>query len=65
MAKNVSDYVRIERSREARLWISQVVVPVVIGAAYIYSNPQAREWVENKKNNVVNFVNTNILKKES
>ena len=35
---------QIEASREARLWITQVIVPVLgIGAAYVAAVPEARE----------------------
>ena len=65
MANRKSDYYRIERSRETRLWLSQVVIPVGLGATYLAGNPQAREWLIQKKNNITDFVNRKILKKES
>ena len=40
---------QIETSREARLWITQVIVPVLgIGAAYIAAVPEAREKIAAK-----------------
>lgn len=45
-------YKQIEASREARLWIGQVIVPAVVGAAMILSNPQARQVIGEKATNV-------------
>lgn len=40
---------QIETSREVRLWITQVVVPVLgIGAAYVAAVPEARAAVSTK-----------------
>lgn len=40
---------QVETSREIRLWITQVVVPVFgIGAAYVAAVPEAREKVAAK-----------------
>lgn len=45
-------YKQIEASREARLWISQVIVPVVGTAAMILTVPEARHTVVTKANDV-------------
>lgn len=49
----------IEAAHEARMWISQVIVPGVLGAIAVMSNPQARAWVDEKicdvKTKVKNF----------
>ena len=45
-------YKQIEASREARLWIGQVIVPAVVGAAMILSNPQTRHAIGEKVNKV-------------
>ena len=41
-------YKQIEASREARLWISQVIVPAVTGAVVILTVPEVREAVAAK-----------------
>lgn len=43
---------QIEASREARLWISQVIVPVATSAAMIMAVPEARNAVITKANEV-------------
>ena len=45
-------YKQIEASREMRLWIGQVIVPAAIAAVAIASNPQTRNYVSKKYNNV-------------
>ena len=63
MANKRSEYLKVERSREIRLWISQVGIPVALGTAYFMNNPQAKAWVTEKANNVKGFV-ANIFKKK-
>lgn len=41
---------RIEASREARLWIGQVLVPV-LGITLLI--PEAREWAKDKAESVI------------
>lgn len=45
-------YKQIEASREMRLWIGQVIVPAAVAAVTIASNPQTRNYVREKYNNV-------------
>lgn len=45
-------YKQIEASREMRLWIGQVIVPAAATAIAIASNPQTRNYVSEKYNNV-------------
>ncbi len=45
-------YKQIEISREMRLWIGQVIVPAAVAAVAIASNPQTRNYVSKKYNNV-------------
>lgn len=45
-------YKQIEASREMRLWIGQVIVPAAAAAIAIASNPQTRNYVSEKYNNV-------------
>lgn len=45
-------YKQIEASREIRLWIGQVIVPAAAAAIAIASNPQTRNYISKKYNNV-------------
>lgn len=45
-------YKQIEACREMRLWIGQVIVPAAVAAVTIASNPQTRNYVSEKYNNV-------------
>ena len=45
-------YKQIEASREMRLWIGQVIVPAAVAAVTIASNPQTRNYISKKYNNV-------------
>ena len=45
-------YKQIEASREMRLWIGQVIVPAAAAAIAIASNPQTRNYISKKYNNV-------------
>lgn len=41
-------YKQIEASREARLWISQIIVPVIGTAAMIMTVPEVRTTIVDK-----------------
>ena len=41
-------YKNIERSREARLWISQVIIPVGGIALVTFANPNVRQLAKEK-----------------
>lgn len=45
-------YKQIEASREMRLWIGQVIVPAAAAAIAIASNPQTRNYISEKYNNI-------------
>ena len=45
-------YKQIEASREMRLWIGQVIVPAAAAAIAIASNPNTRDYVIKKYNNL-------------
>ena len=45
-------YKQIEASREMRLWIGQVIVPAAAAAIAIASNPQTRNYVSKKYNDI-------------
>lgn len=53
----------VEKAREVRLWIGQVIVPVVIGGTILWSNPNVRHFVHSKVNNIkTKFKTRKILK---
>lgn len=41
-------YKSIERSREIRLWIGQVIVPAIVTGVVLASNPNVRKWASDK-----------------
>lgn len=45
-------YKQIEACREMRLWIGQVIVPAAAAAIAIASNPNTRDYISKKYNNV-------------
>ena len=45
-------YKQIEASREMRLWIGQVIVPAAAAAIAIASNPNNRDYISKKYNNL-------------
>lgn len=49
-------YKQIEASREARLWIGQVIIPAAMAAAVILANPETRQ----KADEIVSSVKSNI-----
>ena len=55
-------YKQIEASREMRLWIGQVIVPAVTAAIAIASNPQTRNYVSKKYNNLKSRIQQKIKK---
>lgn len=45
-------YKQIEASREMRLWIGQMIIPAAAAAVAIASNPNTRDYISKKYNNV-------------
>lgn len=45
-------YKDIEKSREIRLWIGQVIIPAVGGSIFLLSNPNTRKWINDKVNTI-------------
>lgn len=58
-------YKQIEASREVRLWIGQVIVPVATGVAIAMTNPDVRKAVVTKFNEVKKSVKQKFKKEES
>ena len=46
----------INAAHETRMWISQVIIPAVVGTIAVMSNPQAKAWVSDKVTNAKNKV---------
>ena len=45
-------YKQIEASREARLWIGQIIVPAVSAVVAVLSIPEVRDMVATKANQI-------------
>lgn len=55
-------YKQIETAREVRLWIGQIVVPVVLGTVTAMSIPEVRHAVIGKVNNIKLSIQNKIKK---
>jgi len=42
----------IDAAREARLWISNLIIPAATAVILIASNPDARNWLAEKARNI-------------
>ena len=49
-------YKQIEASREARLWVGQVIIPVVMTVVTAANIPEVREFVKVKIDEVKRFI---------
>lgn len=54
----------IERSRERRLWITQVLFPGFVMGATAWSIPEVREYVTTKFTDLKNFIQSKLKKEE-
>ena len=43
---------QLDTSREVRLWIGQVIIPVLTGGIILAANPNVRHWVTSKVNSI-------------
>lgn len=57
-------YKQIEASREARLWIGQVIVPAITVAATALAIPEVRKTVVTKANQVKESIKTKFKRNE-
>lgn len=48
---------QIEESREARLWIGQVIIPTVAAVGGLIAIPEVREAIKAKANDIKNKIN--------
>lgn len=48
---------QIEKSREVRLWLKDILIPASIGLVYLYSTvPDFRCWILDKKNKIASMI---------
>lgn len=50
----------IEASREARLWIGQIIIPAA--TAVLMVSPEAREWTTRKVQNAIHSIKSKFSK---
>ena len=55
-------YKRIEASREARLWLGQIIIPAVSAMVAALSIPQVREMVATKAEQVKHSIENKMKK---
>ena len=55
-------YKRIEASREARLWLGQIIIPAVSAVVAALSIPQVREMVATKAEQVKHSIENKMKK---
>lgn len=56
---------QIEASREIRLWVKEIVIPVVLtGATVLTVFPEARDFVKTKASDIKEKIKTKTKKKE-
>lgn len=53
---------QLEASREARLWIRQVIIPAAICGVVIMSKPELRSKIKTKFNNVKRNIGLRLIK---
>lgn len=58
-------YKQIEASREARLWIGQVIVPIITVVGAAMAVPEVRQAVTEKANNVKAAIKKKFKKGEA
>lgn len=57
-------YKQIEASREARLWIGQVIIPAITVVGAAMTVPEVRKAVTEKANNVKTAIKKKFKKKK-
>lgn len=58
-------YKQIEASREARLWIGQVIIPAITVVGAAMTVPEVRKAVTEKANNVKTAIKKKFKKREA
>ena len=59
----IMTYKQIEAAREARLWVTQIIVPTAMTVVLAASIPEAREFFADKAYGVKKFITTKFKKK--
>ena len=55
-------YKQIEASREARLWVTQIIVPAILSVGMVMSIPEVRETVKTKTSEFKEKIRTRTRK---
>lgn len=55
-------YKQIEASREARLWVTQIIVPTICGVGMLMTVPEIRETVKTKASEIKEKIRTRSKK---
>lgn len=58
-------YKQIEASREARLWIGQIVIPAVTAVIAVSAIPEVRQAIAAKADSVKQSIKQKIKRRES
>ena len=61
--KDCSKYKQIEASREARLWLTQIVIPAASVAVAILSIPEVRQTIASKATSIKESIQNKISRK--
>ncbi len=56
----MSEYTRLEKSRNARLWVTQVVIPLAVLGFGIMQNQDAKDGITNAATKIKNKVTSKI-----
>lgn len=60
MKKKTSDYIKLERSKEIRKWITYVGIPIVGAASYVYTqHPEIIQKAKDKLQRVKDKITKN------
>lgn len=55
-------YKQIEASREARLWVTQIIVPTILSVGMVMTIPEVRETVKTKASQIKGKIKTKFKK---
>ena len=53
---------QIESSRETRLWITQILFPILIVLGVVFKDPEARCTAKNKINDIIENIKSKFKK---
>lgn len=56
----MSEYTRLEKSRNARLWVTQVVIPLAVLGFGIMQNQDAKDGITNAATKIKNKITSKI-----